>query len=363
MYAGSEPTTGATLPSFTVSAAAEPTGDAPTSRSYASPWAAFEPPARPLGVPAAESEVSEPRGDPWANSPEFAPGDGPAYQPSENAARARERGLSPGAGAVHGRGRGDTPVYRPGDNFNPDTEQSRWEAGRPEDPFGLPVTGRRIEPSPPPRPRRLLPGLLWGLVIGLLVFGAAGWFLGRSTAPAATPPPTNSAQPLGAFERSQATINRADFAGTGLVTLSQGWLPYLSSCARSGRPSGPALNRGEKFRVRCTLDGMSAIFVEYVSIAERDRARQRMLDPSVDASRLAPGIVAPVDRRESPSGRSTGNYAEYAYRLTENGQTRTVSGIWWDDAETPVSGYVLGFWKEGLGERWAPMRDLWSRYA
>jgi hypothetical protein len=37
--------------------------------------------------------------------------------------------------------------------------------------------------------------------------------------------------------------------------------------------------------------------------------------------------------------------------------------MWWDDARTPVAGYLLAYWKEGLGEKWEPMRDLWSRYA
>jgi hypothetical protein len=105
---------------------------------------------------------------------------------------------------------------------------------------------------------------------------------------------------------------------------------------------------------------MSAIFVEYRSVADRDRARKRTAgtgDPG-----LAPGIAAP-DRRSAPSGRTTGNYVEYAYRVTEQGGVRTVNGIWWDDDKTPIGGYLLAFWKEGLGERWEPMRDLWSRYA
>ena len=63
------------------------------------------------------------------------------------------------------------------------------------------------------------------------------------------------------------------------------------------------------------------------------------------------------------AARTEGNYVEYAYRLTERGTTRTVSGLWWDDAQAPVAGYLLAYWKDGVGESWAPMRDLWSRYA
>jgi hypothetical protein len=164
------------------------------------------------------------------------------------------------------------------------------------------------------------------------------------------------------FEQSQVAINEPDFANTGLTTLAQGWLPYLSSCSRSGERNGPNLNEGEKVRVRCTLDGMSAIFVEYKSIADRDKARVRNLGENVDARSLTPG-AGPAVEKTTPSGRVTGNYVEYAYKLTEGGNTRIVSGIWWDDAQTPIAGYLLAFWKEGLGERWEPMRDLWSRYA
>jgi hypothetical protein len=223
--------------------------------------------------------------------------------------------------------------------------------------------GRRIEPSPPPDRSGLLVGLLAGLIAGLLVFGAGGFFAGRATAPDAQAKPGPSpAGKLGVFEQSQVALNQPHFAGTGLVTISRGWLPYLSSCSRSGEPGGPALHAGEKTRVRCTLDGMSAFFVEYAAIADRDKARVNTLRQNVDARTLTPGAGAAV-QRPAPSGRTNGNYVEYAYRLTEGGVTRPVAAIWWDDAHTPVAGYLLAYWKEGLGESWDPMRDLWARYA
>ena len=228
-------------------------------------------------------------------------------------------------------------------------------------PYGLGApTGRRIEPSPKPPRSRLLLGVLAGLVAGLILFGAGGFFAGRATAPDGDPQGTPTQ--LGVFEQSQAAINQQDFAGTGLTTLSQGWLPHLSTCSRSGTPGGPKLNDGEKARVRCTLDGMSAIFVEYDSPADRDEARVKALERAVEARTLTPG-VAPMTERVSPSGRTTGNYLEYAYRLTESGTTRTISGIWWDDAQAPVAGYLLAYWDEAVGGKWEPMRDLWSRYA
>jgi hypothetical protein len=262
-----------------------------------------------------------------------------------------------------------SPAYGP---FRGGPDNPTWEStptsGAP-DPYDFtassPFTGRRIEPSPPPDRSRLLIGLLAGLIAGLLVFGTGGWFAGRATAPTAAPKPTAAPSPtnsLGVFEQSQVALNQPHFAATGLVAISQGWLPYLSSCTRSGEPGGPTLNAGEKTRVRCTLDGMSAIFVEYNSIAERDKARVKTLGQNVDARTLTPGVGA-ATQRPAPSGRTNGNYVEYAYKLTEAGVTRPVAAVWWDDAQTPVAGYLLAYWEEGLGESWDPMRDLWARYA
>lgn len=234
-------------------------------------------------------------------------------------------------------------------------------AGWTDAPYGFSAPpGRRIEPTPPPERSRLFLGILVGVVAGL-VFGTGGYFAGRATAPQEASAPT-SAPALGVFEQNQAAVNAPDFAGTRLTALAEGWLPHLSTCSRSGSPGGPRLNDGEKVRVRCTLDGLSAIFVEYRSDAERDEARGKVEPQAAEARTLAPG-VAPATERATPSGRTTGNYVEYAYRLTESGTTRTVSGIWWDDAQAPVAGYLLAYWRDGLGEKWDPMRDLWSRYA
>jgi len=250
---------------------------------------------------------------------------------------------------------GGAPAYGP---FHGDPDP--FEEG-PADPYGFVAPpGRRIEPSPPPERSRLFTGVIAGLVAGLLLFGTGGYFAGRATAPKTERPVAGSG--LGVFERNQTAINQPDFAGTGLTAISAGWLPYLSTCSRSGSPGGPRLNDGEKVRVRCTLDGLSAIFVEYTSVAERDQARGKLRKQADEARTLTPGVAKPAERA-TPSGRTTGNYVEYAYRLTESGATRTVSGLWWDDAQSPVAGYLLAYWSESLGEKWEPIRDLWSRYA
>ncbi|WP_412745178.1 hypothetical protein [Krasilnikovia sp. MM14-A1004] len=247
-----------------------------------------------------------------------------------------------------------------------DAGPSSWDDNR----FGFdaPMSrGPRIEPSPPPDRRRVVLGLLVGLLVGLLLFGTGGWFAGRATAPAAAPTPaapsaTPSAEPtLGAYEQSQIAINQPKLSGA-LAPVAQDWLPHLSGCARSGERNGPNLSRGEKARVRCELDAMTIVFVEFNSAADRDKGQVRALGQNVDARQLAPG-VAEATKRATPSGRMNGNYVEYAYKVTEGGGDRVVSGIWWDDAQAPVAAYLLAYWKEGIGEKWEPMRDLWSRYA
>jgi hypothetical protein len=235
------------------------------------------------------------------------------------------------------------------------------------DPYGFgpaPSLGPRIEPSPPPDRSRLVRGLIAGLVAGLILFGTAGWLIGRATPgpPAPTAAPAISTPPaLGIYEQSQLALNKPTFPDT-LGKISQGWLPYVSGCSRSGTNDGPALNPGEKVRVRCTLGGMSAIFVEYRDVAARDQARVKVLGQNVDARSLAPGAGATIGR-PAPSGRTTGKYVEYAYKIIEQGRARTVIGLWWDDAHTPTAAYLLAYWTEGAGESWAPMRDIWTRYA
>ncbi|NMO54100.1 hypothetical protein HH310_23310 [Actinoplanes sp. TBRC 11911] len=216
--------------------------------------------------------------------------------------------------------------------------------------------GPHNDSAPPPR-RGQIRALTTGLLTGLLIFGTAGYLTGRNT----TPPPPSPPKPttsLGVFEQNQVATNTKDFQGTALTPFAQGWLPYVATCNRSDTPGGPAKKPGEKARVRCTLDGMSAIFVQYNSTADRNKARATIETQAADARTLTPGANAPTAAKQT-----TGNYVEYAYRITERGITRTVSAICWDDAKTPAAGYLLAYWKEGVGQSWEPMRDLWSRYA
>ncbi len=291
--------------------------------------------------------------------------------PTSGAEASNTHGPGPGAPDTHGPASGAGPSHAYGPTSGAGTPD-RYGLDPTPDPFGLgaPLTrGPRIEPSPPPQRNRLLLGLLAGLLSGLLLFGIGGFVLGRTTAdpaaasdPAGVPTQQPSPAPaLGVYEQSQVALNQTRLTGA-LAPLAQGWLPYLSACDRNGEPGGPALNRGEKARVRCRFDGMSVIFVEYATVADRDKARVKTLGQNVDARTLAPGAGA-AGEKVSPSGRTTGSYVEYAYTVTERQVPQTVSGIWWDDAGTPVAAYMLAYWKGGVGESWAPMREVWARYA
>lgn len=59
---------------------------------------------------------------------------------------------------------------------------------------------------------------------------------------------------------------------------------------------------------------------------------------------------------------STGNYAEYAYPASSGERAgQVVAGVWWDGDRSPVAGYLVAYWDEGLGQSSEPLRDLWHR--
>jgi hypothetical protein len=227
----------------------------------------------------------------------------------------------------------------------------------------------RITPSPPPQRGKLLLGLLIGALGGLLVFGGAGFAVGRlsapdAPAPLATPSATstpNDAANLPPYEQSQAEVNKPKFTGE-LATFAEGWVPYAGDCVKSGERGGPGLAEGEAVRIACEYGSALVYFVQYKSIADRDKTRIRNLGQNVDARQLTPGVAAGGEK-ETPSGRSSGSYIEYAYSFGEGAAARTVAGLWWDDADRPVGAYLLSYWKEELGQSWEPLRDLWGRYA
>ena len=231
------------------------------------------------------------------------------------------------------------------------------------DPFADHVKPR-IESAPAPRGSKLLLGLAIGALAGLLVFGATGFFVGRATAP--EPPVTAAPEPapepgLGVFEQQQLVLNTQKFTPE-LSRLAQGWLPWMGGCLKEGDPEGPTLTTGEVSKVWCELGALNIYFVQYSSVAERDKAQLQTLKYAVDAPALTPG-VQPATKKASPSARSNGNYIEYAYTVGTADKKRVVGGLWWDDANAPVAAYIRAYWVEGMGETWEPTRDLWQRYS
>jgi hypothetical protein len=205
--------------------------------------------------------------------------------------------------------------------------------------------------------------MLVGLLVGLVFFGPAGYLVAAATAdpaPVLTPragtPGAGGSLP--AFERNQLALNK-DLVGGDLTALANSWLPYVSGCNKSGEKDGPKLGDGESVRISCRYGGVTVFFVQFQSTVEREKARGRRMPQNLDAKRLLPGTGEPGPKR-STSGKADGNYVEYGFK-GDNGHT--YAGLWWDNASTPVAGFLVADWNEGLNETWEPLRDLWRRYA
>jgi len=226
----------------------------------------------------------------------------------------------------------------------------------------------RITPSPPQRGRLGL-GLLVGLLVGLIVAGPGGYLLRLWTAdhgpvatgPTAAPVPSPGGSPsLRPYEASQLALNRAKFDGN-LAAFAESWLPWMGGCTKNGEPGGPRLSQAERTRIFCEIGGLNAYFVEYTSVAERDKARLVRSRLNIDARQLTPGVSAPAERT-GRSGAVKGTYVEYAFREGAGNNARAVCSIWWDDADTPVAGFLQSPWT-AVGEKWGPIRDVWERYS
>ncbi|MBT8225684.1 MAG: hypothetical protein HKP61_11105 [Dactylosporangium sp.] len=199
-------------------------------------------------------------------------------------------------------------------------------------------------------------GILIGLIVGLVLFGGAGFAIARVTdRPIDAGPAPSASASASLYERSQLALSRTKVTGN-LIAFSETWLPYVSGCSRDGDPNGPKLNSGEVSRVACERGAVRVTFVEYRSISDRDKMRTRVLGQNVDARALAPGVANPTEGREEPRG----YYIEYAYKTSSETSNRVYVGIWWDSINDPVAGYILTSWEEGLDSHWEPLRDLWK---
>jgi hypothetical protein len=222
----------------------------------------------------------------------------------------------------------------------------------------------RITPSPPRKPRLWL-GILIGALVGLLVFGTAGFFVGRKTAEPEAKPTTTTPTPrdtgeMGAYQAGQLELNRKKFTGD-LATIAEPWLAWMGGCSNSADQFGPKLDPGEQTRVFCELNNLSVFFVQYKTIADRDTKRAAREKQNIDAQALTPGAAAP-SQKTTTSGKTSGNYIEYAYRNGSGNEARTTGGIWWEMDKAPVAAFIEVYWID-VGEKWEAMRDVWQRYS
>jgi hypothetical protein len=195
-----------------------------------------------------------------------------------------------------------------------------------------------------------------------LVLAVGGFFAGRTSVdrPAPITAPSASASTLPPLERNQLQLNKAKFSGD-LAVFAEPWLVRVGECTASGDKDGPRPIEGEKTRVLCRLGVVSVYFIEYKSLPDRDKARTRYVAFNIDARTLTPGSVEPT-AKISPSGRAKGQYLEFAFKSAEPDPV-VVAGIWWDNVETPVAGYLIAPWNQALGGNWEPLRDAVNRFS
>ncbi len=220
----------------------------------------------------------------------------------------------------------------------------------------------RIVPSPKPPRGRVLLGIAVGLLAGLVLFGPTGYLVGAHRAESAPPKPQSSSpgtgDALGPFEQNQRALNTNKFNGD-LAVFAKSWLPHVANCNKSGDKDGPQLGQGEVVRISCRYASVTVFFVQFQSIEERDRARGGRVPQNEDAKQMMPGVGEAAAKRTA-SGNANGNYLEYGFK----GDTgRTFAGLWWDNTATPVAGFMIVDWNDGLDEKWEPLRDLWRRYS
>jgi hypothetical protein len=248
-----------------------------------------------------------------------------------------------------------------------------------QSPAALPSTTRRVARPTAPTLNTASPSTRWrrirdvliGFLLGLVVFGPGGLWLGgyaSAVLPSrhlagitpSSPAPTPGSASLPPYEQTQLNLNRPKFSGD-LATFARPWLASVSGCSATGEPAGPSTATGEQRRVVCSYGAITVYFVQYANVIERNKARTSYLAQNLDAAQLAPGAAGPTQKTVT-SGVSSGIYLEYAYRVIGGDRAgQIVAGLWWDDTDTPVAGFLLAYWLDGLGGSWLPLRDVWQR--
>jgi hypothetical protein len=242
-----------------------------------------------------------------------------------------------------------------------------WPAQPPPMPTYQPAAEEAVRFRPP------VGALVLGLLLGLVVFGSTGYLVGArlagstvDTAPAAVdragvPAASGSAASASAAAAPAAneddrTVTNRRVVGPALASLAESWLPVLADCVSSSEAGGPIRQQGEQLRVLCAVNTISVYFVRYRSAAELSKVRATRQKQNADASRIAPGAAPVAAQRPGTSGRTTGRYIEFAYRVGG----RTMNGIWWDDAASTTAAYLETQWTD---DGWGKLREVWQRYS
>jgi hypothetical protein len=131
---------------------------------------------------------------------------------------------------------------------------------------------------------------------------------------------------------------------------------WAAECVSSSAAGGPDRQQGEQLRILCAVNTISIYFVQFRSTADLSKVRATRQKQNADASRIAPGAAPVVAQGSGTSGRTTGRYIEFAYRVGG----RTMNGIWWDDTASNTAAYIETQWTR---DGWRQLRDLWQRYS
>ncbi len=162
-----------------------------------------------------------------------------------------------------------------------------------------------------------------------------------------------------AFESNQLALTQAKLGGD-LAPMAKPWLTTVGGCLSNTDIGGPPLPKDEKAHVFCRYGGVAVHFALFKAKADRDFGRTYRQQLNLDADGLAPGIEQP-SRKMGGVTHVSGNYVEYAFK---GGDGRAVCGVWWDRDDSDTAALLMEtLCEEGLGGKWAPLRDLWQRHS
>ncbi|WP_203788379.1 hypothetical protein [Paractinoplanes rishiriensis] len=225
----------------------------------------------------------------------------------------------------------------------------------------IPQYQPRIEPTPPKGRSPVLP-LLLGVLIGAVVAGAGGFFLGSATG-SGEPSPETSTAPAAAvplFDSVQAAANKAKLDGE-LAGLAGPWLTSaMGDCVSNVDKDAPDLPGDQSRHVTCRYGSAWIHFMVYQDADKKSAARNYRQQLNLNSDEVTPGVQDPSRTTGGVSG-AQGKMIEYSFRLDDG---RSLCGISWERDEDPLAALMIeAHCEEALGGKWEPLRDLWQRHS